>query len=109
MNKNMIHLKVFLLLMLSLFAACSKTSDLLNQAVQDNSAANGVAVRASRSMMSDSVNVSVSVFASDIAFPRGLKFGPDGYLYVALAGFGGTDSTTGQCTQVIPPIGPYKE
>jgi hypothetical protein len=28
-------------------------------------------------------------------------------LYVAEAGTGGTTSTTGQCTQVIPPIGPY--
>lgn len=37
--------------------------------------------------------------------PRGLTFGPDGNLYVAEAGVGGTDSTT--CTQVIPPVGPY--
>jgi hypothetical protein len=36
-----------------------------------------------------------------------LKFGPDGYLYVAEAGKGGTNSTEGQCTQVVPPVGPY--
>jgi hypothetical protein len=51
----------------------------------------------------------VTVFATDLAGPRGLKFGPDGYLYVAEAGFGGTNSTTAsQCTQVPGPIGPYK-
>jgi hypothetical protein len=48
-----------------------------------------------------------SVYASGLAGPRGLKFGPDGDLYVAEAGFGGNTSTAGQCTQVIPPIGPY--
>ena len=48
-----------------------------------------------------------SVYASGLAGPRGLKFGPDGDLYVAEAGFGGSTSTAGQCTQVIPPIGPY--
>jgi hypothetical protein len=34
-----------------------------------------------------------------------LKFGPDGYLYVAEGGIGGSHMTT--CTQVIPPVGPY--
>jgi hypothetical protein len=39
--------------------------------------------------------------------PRGLRFGPDGYLYVAEAGTGGTNSTIGQCPQVPgPPAGP---
>ena len=51
----------------------------------------------------------VSVFATGLNNPRGLKFGPDGYLYVAEGGVGGTDSTTSMdCEQVIPPIGPYK-
>jgi hypothetical protein len=49
----------------------------------------------------------ISVFASGFNNPRGLKFGPDGNLYVAEGGLGGTDSTTGQCTQVVPPVGPY--
>ncbi len=35
--------------------------------------------------------------------PRGVKFGPDGYLYVAEAGLGGTNSTAGQCAQVPGP------
>jgi hypothetical protein len=39
--------------------------------------------------------------------PRGLAFGPDGRLYVAEAGTGGTTSTAGQCPQEPPPIGPF--
>lgn len=45
--------------------------------------------------------------ASGLEGPRGLRFGPDGYLYVAEAGTGGTNSTAGQCVQVPgPPRGP---
>lgn len=50
----------------------------------------------------------VSPFASGLTGPRGLKFGPDGYLYVAEAGTGGDLSTAGQCEQVGFPPGPYK-
>ena len=39
--------------------------------------------------------------------PRELKFGPDGFLYVAEGGTGGSISTAGMCDSVIPPIGPY--
>jgi hypothetical protein len=49
----------------------------------------------------------VSVFATGLINPRGLKFGPDGYLYVAEGGTGGSTSTIGLCDQVIPPVGPY--
>ena len=48
-----------------------------------------------------------AVYASGLEAPRGLKFGPDGDLYVAEAGTGGTISTVGSCTQVPAPIGPY--
>src|SRR5262245_51712742 len=49
----------------------------------------------------------MSVFATGFNNPRGLEWGPDGNLYVAEGGLGGTDSTVGQCDQVDPPIGPY--
>ena len=49
----------------------------------------------------------VTVVASGLNSPRGLAFGPGGALYVAEGGTGGTASTKGMCTQVIPPIGPY--
>jgi sugar lactone lactonase YvrE len=50
----------------------------------------------------------VTVFASGLNNPRGLKFGPDGALYVAEGGVGGTDPApaTQDCT-VPPPLGPY--
>ena len=47
------------------------------------------------------------VFATGLNNPRGLKFGPDGNLYVAEGGLGGTNSTVGFCTQVVAPVGPY--
>jgi hypothetical protein len=49
----------------------------------------------------------VTVFATGLNNPRGLKFGPDGNLYVAEGGTGGSDSTAGHCVQVVAPIGPY--
>src|SRR5450759_2698905 len=108
MNKNRTNTGVFLVLSLSILISCSKNSELTNQPVQDNVTAQvNQPVKDSRSLtLNGTVNASVTVFAPNIAFPRGLKFGPNGYLYVALAGFGGTNST--ECTQVIPPVGPYK-
>ncbi len=55
----------------------------------------------------DQGKISVKVYAAGLNNPRGLKFGPDGNLYVAEGGVGGTNSTAGQCDQVPPPVGPY--
>jgi hypothetical protein len=51
-------------------------------------------------------SAAVTVFATGFDNPRGLKFGPDGYLYVAEGGLGGTNSTVGQC-DTVPDAGPY--
>ena len=51
---------------------------------------------------------SVSVVAAGLNNPRGLHFGPDGQLYVAEGGLGGTAmNTVGTCLQVPTPVGPY--
>lgn len=48
----------------------------------------------------------VSVYATGLDGPRGLKFGPDGALYVAEAGRGGSNGPF-DCDQVPAPVGPY--
>ena len=54
----------------------------------------------------DSTVTTSRVIATGFNDPRGLKFGPDGLLYVAEAGVGGTHLST--CVpQVVPPVGPY--
>ena len=54
-----------------------------------------------------SAQSNIAVFATGLNNPRGLKFGPDGKLYVAEGGTGGADSTVGICDQVPFPVGPY--
>jgi hypothetical protein len=58
-------------------------------------------------VLSQLAQAGVSVFATGLNNPRGLKFGPDGNLYVAEGGIGGANSTEGCCEQVIPQVGPY--
>src|ERR1039457_2412010 len=59
------------------------------------------------SLLKGKVNPKISVFATGFNNPRGLKFGPDGFLYVAEGGLGGNLTTSGLCDSVIPPVGPY--
>jgi hypothetical protein len=51
----------------------------------------------------------VSLFATGLNNPRSLKFGPDGFLYVAEAGIGGTTLSVSICPQLQAPVpfGPY--
>src|SRR6476619_6035782 len=52
-------------------------------------------------------SVTVTTFATGFNNPRGLTFGPDGNLYVAEGGLGGSDSTVGRCTQASGAAAPY--
>jgi hypothetical protein len=61
----------------------------------------------SASLQKGSHNPVITIFATGFNNPRELKFGPDGFLYVAEGGTGGNISTAGVCDSVIPPIGPY--
>jgi hypothetical protein len=73
---------------ISLFTSCKK-HDTPPECAGDNSTA-----------------TTMKVFATGLNNPRGLKFGPDGNLYVAEGGLGGTNSSVGQCEQVSAPVGP---
>src|SRR5882724_4115714 len=64
-------------------------------------------VGAAHAAASPTLPANMTVFAPGLNNPRGLKFGPDGNLYVAEGGVGGTNSTIGQCEQVKFPVGPY--
>ncbi len=79
--------KYQLLTLMSLFVFCCATGITLAQAPP--------------------LSANASIFATGLNNPRGLEFGPDGNLYVAEGGIGGTNSTIGICEQVVPRVGPY--
>ena len=70
-------------------------------------AANNPSAQDIASLVQAANQAQVSVYASGLNNPRGLKFGPDGNLYVAEGGVGGQRSTVGRCEQVVAPLGPY--
>lgn len=86
---------------------------LLNISCQDNVSTNpdnkSAPIEAMHKNGPEVTNLGIkTIFATGLNNPRGLKFGPDGYLYVAEGGIGGTNTTTSNdCEQVAPPIGPY--
>jgi hypothetical protein len=86
---------------LTLLAACDRTQPteltLPAQASAANNGKNGGDVTALGTP---------TLVVGGLTNPRGLTFGPDGAIYVAEAGTGGTTSTVGQCLQVPAPGGP---
>ena len=82
-------------------AACDNSAD---PAAPSSKATDVIAVQADAKK---AANVGPpTVYATGLNNPRGIRFGPDGYLYVAEGGVGGANSTVGQCPQV-PAVGPY--
>lgn len=87
---------LFLLFSVFLFISCKKdmkpseSSDPIS--VENSSVSKGVNI----------VPAPVTLFATGLNNPRGLRFGPDGYLYVAEAGTGGTNNTSALCPQISP-------
>jgi glucose/arabinose dehydrogenase len=69
----------------------------------------GMAVSVAPQALPAQLSANAVVVASGLNAPRGMRFGPDGDLYLAEAGTGGTNSTASICPadQVVPPVGPY--
>jgi len=101
LKTNIMKMAAMASILLFLFSCQKQTQP--TQQLTDN--ATRVAMANKKPVIAPTNNV--HVFAEGLNNPRGLKFGPDGNLYVAEGGLGGTLSTAGQCDQVIFPVGPY--
>ena len=83
---------IFFLLFIFLFTSCQK----------DDKPHRGKCDAFKEAGKHDKDEPTVSVFATDLNNPRGLKFGPDCHLYVAEAGLGGTKNTEDICPDIQP-------
>src|SRR4051794_17018047 len=89
---------LFSLFLVLLFTSCTK---------EIKSSEKDVQTTVSSEALRKGCTAIVSRFAKGLNNPRGLKFGPDGYLYVAEAGMGGTEYTGDVCPELLPFDAPY--
>jgi hypothetical protein len=97
------YLKFILLCLIIGFASCKKevnSTETSSQLTSDNS---------TLSKKINPISATMSVITTGLNYPRGLKFGPDGNLYVAEAGTGPTElCSTQSCTDLQPHVfSPY--
>ncbi|MGZ3839416.1 MAG: ScyD/ScyE family protein [Flavisolibacter sp.] len=110
--RKVLRTSILFLGLASVFAACQKQG---KEPASANPAAASVGPGEQRSALlkknSSALTGPVTIFASGFNNPRGLKFGPDGNLYVAEGGKGGTHAANpAECgNDTVPfPVGPYK-